>query len=452
MQGQTVHSRLLAVSVLVTALIPAPASPQAGPPPWPSFRGPDASGVAADGRPPVSWSLASRREGDRHVVWRTAVPGLGPSSPIVWGDRVYLTTAVAPGAAARSLRTGDVDAAGIDAAADLAAHQWQLLALDRATGKVLWTRTAHQGVPRVKRHVKGSHASATPATNGSVIVALLGSEGLFAFDMQGTLLWRQDLGVLDVGLRDDPAYQWGPASSPVIAGDRVIVQNDRQQDSFLAAFELQTGAPAWRSARDELPSWSTPIVHRSGPRTTVVTNSPRFIRGHDAATGRELWRVEDPEGEVKVSTPTLAGDLVIVTGGYPPAGRPIYAIRVADGSIAWRHERGSPYTSTPIVVDGLLYVVTDNGILSVYRADSGERLYQQRLPAAGGSYSASPVSAGGRVYFTSEDGSVFVVRAGRTYALLASNEMDALCFATPAISGDLLLVRTATDLFALAER
>jgi outer membrane protein assembly factor BamB len=345
-----------------------------------------------------------------------------------------------------------VDAAGIDAAADLAAHQWQLLALDRATGKVLWTRTAHQGVPRVKRHVKGSHASATPATNGSVIVALLGSEGLFAFDMQGTLLWRQDLGVLDVGLRDDPAYQWGPASSPVIAGDRVIVQNDRQQDSFLAAFELQTGAPAWRSARDELPSWSTPIVHRSGPRTTVVTNSPRFIRGHDAATGRELWRVEDPEGEVKVSTPTLAGDLVIVTGGYPPAGRPIYAIRVADGSIAWRHERGSPYTSTPIVVDGLLYVVTDNGILSVYRADSGERLYQQRLPAAGGSYSASPVSAGGRVYFTSEDGSVFVVRAGRTYALLASNEMDALCFATPAISGDLLLVRTATDLFALAER
>jgi outer membrane protein assembly factor BamB len=258
--------------------------------------------------------------------------------------------------------------------------------------------------------------------------------------------------VLDVGLRDDPTYQWGPASSPVIAGDRVIVQNDRQKDSFLAAFDLETGAPVWRSTRDEWPSWSTPVVHRSAARTTIVTNSPHFIRGHDAATGRELWRVEDPEGEVKVSTPTVAGDLVIVSGGYPPAGRPIYAIRVADGSVVWRHERGSPYTSTPIVVNGLLYIVTDNGILSVYRAASGERLYQQRLPPAGGSYSASPVSAGGRVYFTSEDGSVFVVRAGPAYALLATNDMGALCFATPAISGDLLLVRTATDLFALAER
>ena len=446
--------RSVIVLGLAASLVPLLSAQSPSPPqPWPSFRGPGASGVATDGHPPVRWNIAAPREADRHVVWRTPLPGLGHSSPIVWGDRVYVTSAVAPDAVSRSLKTGDVDAAGIDSAADAGPHQWQLLALDRATGRVLWTRTAHEGVPRVKRHVKASHASATPATNGEVIVAMLGSEGLFAFDMQGAVLWRQDLGVLDLGLRDDPTYQWGPASSPVIAGDRVIVQNDhRQKDSFLAAFDLRTGAQLWRTSRDEWSSWSTPALHQSASRTTVITNSPHFIRGYDAATGREVWRLPDPDGEVKVSTPVLAGDLVIVTGGYPSAGRPIYAIRAADGAVAWRHERGSPYTSTPIVVDGLLYVVTDNGILSVYRAASGDRLYQQRLPAAGGSYSASPVSARGRVYFTSEDGSIFVVRAGPAYGLLASNDMDALCFATPAISGDLLLVRTATDLFALAER
>lgn len=415
---------------------------------WPSFRGPRGSGVAAASRPPLRWNVAT----SANVAWRTAIAGLGHSSPIVSGDRIYLTTAVSTSPAAQALAVGDVDRVGIDPAKDVVPHEWRVLALERATGKIIWSRTVHRGVPRVRRHMKSSHASATPATNGRVIVALLGSEGLFAFDLEGTELWRKDLGVLSVGLADDPTYEWGPASSPVIHGDVVVVQNDRYRDSFVIAFDATSGQELWRSRREELPAWTTPLVHSGSATPVVVTNSPRFIRGHDLATGRERWRVQDSGGEVKVSTPIAAGDLAIVTGGYPSGGRPIYAIRVGDGSVAWRVERGSPYTSTPLAHDGLLYIVTDNGIFSAYRIGDGTRVYQQRLPSKGAGFSASPVLADGRIYLASEDGEVFVVRAGPTFELLATNDMNEVCMATPAIAGDLLLVRTKTHLYALGER
>ena len=414
---------------------------------WPSFRGPSGSGVSTTARPPVRWNVAS----SANVAWRTPIAGLGHSSPIVWGDRIYLTTAVSPAAASQQLVLGDSDRAGIDPAKDVVPHEWRVMALDRASGKIVWSRTVHQGVPRVRRHVKSSHASATPATNGRVLVALLGSEGLFAFDLNGTELWRKDLGVLSVGLADDPTYEWGPASSPVIHGNVVVVQNDRYRDSFVIAFDATSGKEVWRSNRDEMPAWTTPLVHAGGASPTVVTNSPRFIRGHDLRTGRERWRVQDPGGEVKVSTPIAAGDLAIVTGGYPSAGRPIYAIRVGDGSIAWRQERGSPYTSTPLAHEGLLYIVTDNGILSAYQIADGTRVYQQRLPSKAGGFSASPVFAGGRLYLASEDGEVFVVRAGPKFELLATNDMNEVCMATPAFAGDLMLIRTKTHLYALRE-
>jgi len=321
--------------------------------------------------------------------------------------------------------------------------------VDRATGRIAWSRTAHEGVPRVKRHVKSTHASATPATDGRIVVAMFGSEGLVAFDINGNELWRKDLGALAVGLADEPEYEWGPASSPVIAGDRVIVQNDRYKDSFLAAYDLKTGKEVWRASREERPSWATPLVHVRAGVSTIVVVSPLFVRGHDLATGRELWRLPDPDGQVKVSTPIAAGDLAIVTGGWPSAARPITAVRVRDGSRVWQLERGSPYTTTPIVYDDLLYVVTDNGILSAYQVADGTRVYQTRLSPAARSFSASPVAAAGRLYFTSEDGQVIVIRAGRTFQVLATNDMNDVCMATPALSGDLLLIRTKTMLYAL---
>jgi outer membrane protein assembly factor BamB len=307
----------------------------------------------------------------------------------------------------------------------------------------------------MKRHVKASHASATPATDGRSIVALLGSEGLFCFDMNGTLKWRADLGVMDVGLVDDPSMQWGPASSPVIHGNMVIVQNDRHKDSYLAAFDLATGKQIWRAPHDEFPSWATPTVVEAAGRTEIVTNSGKYIRGFDAKSGRELWRFSDNNTQVKVPTPIVAGDVVILTGGYPPGGRPVYAIKpggsgeLGPGAVAWKTDRGASYTSTPLLYDGILYVCTDNGILSAYDPKTGQRFYQNRIGPGGAGFSASPVGAGGRIYLASEDGDLFVVKAGRTFELLSTNPMGAILMATPAISGNTLIVRTGTHLVAI---
>jgi outer membrane protein assembly factor BamB len=432
---------LLALTLLLSAAAPAAAQN------WPAFRGPDASGVAAGGRPPSTWDAAT----SKNVAWKTAIPGLAHSSPIVWGDRVYVTTAVAASGPA-SVAKG---AAGIDSAKDMVSHTWRLIAIERATGSIAWNREVHRGTPRLKRHVKSSHASATPATNGRLIVALFGSEGLFCFDMTGALQWRQDLGLMDVGLVDDPSFQWGPASSPTLFENMVIVQNDRHKDSFVAAFDLATGKELWRAAHDEYPSWATPAVARSGSRVEIVTNGGKFIRGLDAKTGRELWRLSDNLTQVKVPTPIVSGDTVIVTGGYPSGGRPIYAIRLGGSgdltpkSLAWSTERGSPYTGTPLLYDGLLYVCTDNGILSAYDAGTGDRVYQQRVGPGSSGFSASPVAADGRLYLASEDGDVFVIRAGRTYELVATNRMGEVTMATPALSGNMLIVRTQTQLVGI---
>jgi outer membrane protein assembly factor BamB len=413
---------------------------------WPSFRGPDASGVEAAGQPPTSWDV----DAGTNVAWKTPIPGLGHSSPVVWGDRIFVTSAVplpGPGGDAGAGADSTVILKEVGSIPNRARHAWRLYCLDRATGRVLWERTAHEGMPKAKRHAKASQASATAATDGTHVVAMMGSEGLYAFDMAGTPLWTKDLGHLNVGYVDDKSEEWGPGSSPVIHDGVVIVQNDRHADSYVAAFDVSTGVEKWRIGRDEMPSWATPLVHR-GTRTTVITNSPKAIRGHDAATGKELWQIADGT-QVKVPTPVVFEDLVIVTGGWPAGGRPIFAIKAATGEVAWKLDRGSPYTTTPLVYQGVLYVMVDNGVLSAYDARSGRRFYQQRLARDAGGFSASPVAAAGRVYLPSEDGVMFVVRAGRTYQLLARNDMKAMMLATPAIVGDTLFVRTRSHLVAL---
>jgi outer membrane protein assembly factor BamB len=425
---------------LSTVLTAAPAAPDN----WPSFRGTAAAGVAAAAAPPATWDLAA----GRNVVWSAAVPGLGHSSPVVWGDRVFVTSALTVDkAGAGTTETGVAQERGDPAAG--ARRSWRTYCLDRATGRILWERTAFEGAPRVKHHAKASHASATPVTDGRYVVTMMGSEGLYTYDMDGRLIWKHDLGRLNQGYVDDQAEEWGPASSPILHGDVVIVQNDRHADSYLAAFDAATGRERWRVSRDEMPSWATPAII-PGTSPTIVTNSPRFIRGHDAATGRELWRVADG-AQVKVPTPIVAGDLVIVTGGWPNGGQPIYAIRAATGEVAWKLPKGSPYTPTPIVYDGVLYVCIDTGVLSAYDVATGRRIYQQRIAPDAGGFSASPVAAAGRLYFASEDGVVFVVRAGRKFELIARNDMRAMCLATPALSGDMLLVRTRTHVHALRE-
>ena len=420
---------------------------------WPSFRGTNASGVA-DGAPtPVSWNAPA----GQNVLWKAPIAGLSVSSPIVWGDRVFVSTAISsdPDAKFRHGLYGDVEPSN-----DVSVHEWRLIALDKRTGKVLWDRLAHKGVPKTKRHPKSSQASPTPVTDGRHVVVSFGSEGLYAYDVEGKPLWKQDLGVLNSGWFYDPDYEWGLGSSPIIWQNLVIVQCDIQKESFVAAFDVTTGKPAWRTPREEIPGWSTPTIYQNASHAELVTQGTNFIRGYDPKSGAELWRLSG-NSEVTVPTPIVTKDLIVVTNGYRGV-QPIFAIKpgargditlkgeeTKSENIAWSTKRGGPYMPTPVIYGDYLYVCLNNGVLSAYKLGTGERVYQERLGGKGGAFSASPVAADGKVYLASEDGDVFVVKAGPSYELLATNPIGEVLMATPAISGGVILVRSMKHLYAI---
>ena len=420
---------------------------------WPSFRGPNASGIIEGSKPPVTWDLEKKQ----NILWSTAIPGLSHASPIVWDNRVFVISSIS-----ETKPTFQAKDRGIGLANDDAKHTWHIYSIDKRDGRILWTNQPYEGVPKAKRHVKASQANSTPVTDGRYVVAVFGSEGMACYNFSdGKLFWKQDLGVLDPGLWDDKNSSWGHSSSPIIYRDLVIVQADGHKQSFIAAFNLKDGKQRWRVERNEITSWSTPAIYQGKNRTDLIANGGRFIRGYDPMTGKEIWRFSDNDTQVKMQAPLIANDLIYVTGGYPP-GRAMYAFRpgaVGDISLkagetkndflAWNTTSGSPYTPTPIVYGDLFYVLADNGVLSAYDAKTGERIYQQRLPS---SFSASPVAADGRLYLASEDGDVFVVKAGRQYELLSRNVMGQPLMATPALSQGMLLLRGENAIFAIGQR
>lgn len=416
----------------------------AAPQNWPSFRGPHASGVADGQRPPTHWDV----EKGSPRLWKTPIPGLGHSCPVVWGDRVFVTTAVSSDPASE-FKPGLYGAG--TSAKDVSKHSWRVYCLDKNTGKVLWERTACEGVPKLKRHIKSSHANATPATDGKHLVVSFASEGLYGYDLDGKLLWKRDLGLVDAGAFNDPDLQWGAGSSPVLYRGRVIVQCDRQKESFLAAYDADTGNPVWSTPRDEPPSWATPTIYEGPRRVELIANGTNYIRGYDPLRGKELWRL-GRNSQITVPTPVAGGGLIYVTSGYYPI-QPIYAVRAgATGDItlrgtaesseqvAWSKKRGGPYMPTPLLYGNYLYTCSNNGTVACYEARTGRQVYQERL--ASGGYSASPVAADGRLYFTSEEGEVSVVKAGPAFELLAVNPLGDVCMATPAISDGRIFFRT----------
>ncbi len=422
---------------------------------WPSFRGPAASGVADKQNLPSAWDSA---KGVR-VLWKTPIPGLAHSSPIVWGDRVFLTTAV-------SRRSDVTFKRGLygegTASDDVSVQQWKVLCLDRATGRLFWERIAYEGVPKEKRHIKATYANATPATDGRVVVAFFGSHGLYAYDLDGRPLWKRDLGRLDVGAYDAPDYEWGTASSPILDGERVIVQCDQQKGSFLIALDRNTGETIWRTERDELPSWGTPAIYPGKARTELVTNGSNFIRGYDAATGKELWRLGG-SSKITAPTPVYSGELIVVASGRRPEA-PIFVIRAgAAGDItppaesgnrwvAWSKQQRGPYMPTPLIYRDSLYVLGNAGIFDCYNLKTGDEIYRRRIPHQGSGFSASPVASDGKIFLPSEDGDIFVIKAGPQFELLSKNEMGEPLMATPAIAGGMLIVRTEHHLWAIGER
>lgn len=424
---------------------------------WPGFRGPAASGLAPDGaNPPISFD---GKEG-KNMLWKTPIPGLAHASPVIWGDRVFIATAISSDP--KRFRWGAYG--DVEPSDDVAKHTWKVYALDLKTGKIVWEVVSHEGPPKTKRHPKSSQASSTPATDGKHLAVFFGSEGLFMYDLNGKLIWKKDLGNLNAGWFYDPDYEWAMGSSPVFFKNTVIVQCDIQKNSFIAAFDADTGKEVWRTMRDEIPSWSSPTVVDGPKGPELVTTATGATRGYDPATGKLLWTLTSRNSEVVTPTPFAAQGLVFVTAGYPPV-QPIWAIKPggrgeiapAEGKtqsdqIAWSTQRGGPYMPTPIVVGDLLYVVQNNGVLAAYNAKTGERAYQNRVTPKTSVHTASPVAGGGRLYFASEDGDIFVVKTGAVFELLASNPVGEPLMATPAISGQTLIVRGQNHIFAFEEK
>jgi outer membrane protein assembly factor BamB len=446
-----------ASSAAVSSPVNAPSlstAPRSRALPWPAFRGTNAGG-AADGQGAIAqWDAST----GKNIRWKTPIPGLATSSPIVWGDRVIVAAAASD--QDTTFRTGLYgDVKPVD---DLSRHSFRLYALDRATGRVVWDREVFSGAPLTRRHTKSSQANSTPVTDGRHIVAVFGAIGLIVcYDMEGALRWKKDLGALDSGWFLDPTYQWGHSSSPVIYKSSVIVQADQAKGSFLAAFDLGSGREIWRTPRpDEISTWGTPTILSGAKGDELVTNGTK-VRGYDPATGALLWTL-GPNSEIAIGTPVVHGDVVYVTAGYPPV-RPVYAVRAgargdislppgrtASEAVAWSHDRDGTYISTPIVYRDQLYTLNQNGILTAYAAATGERIYRVRV-GGGGAFSASPVAADGRLYLASEDGEVFVVAAGPTYVELARNVMGEVIMATPAISDGLIIVRTLRHVWGISE-
>ena len=443
----------LLASLLFPAALPAevPADTH-----WPSFRGRAARGVAEGFATPVQWDVAK----GENLKWKTAISGLGHSSVVVWGERLFVTTAVRQGER-EELKVGLYG--DIKPVNDDSIHQFELHCLDRNDGRVRWSRTVHEGVPRIQRHPKSSHANSTPATDGERVVAFFGSEGLYCYDMEGQLQWKRDFGVLDAGFFMVPSAQWGFASSPVLYDGKVIIQADVQKDSFLAVLDLEDGHDIWRVSRDDVPTWSTPTVYAPAEGTAqIILNGFKHIGGYDLASGHQLWHMQGG-GDIPVPRPIVAHDLIFITNAH---GRqaPIYAIRpdargdisLAEGTtanegIAWSLTRDGGYMPTPIAYGDYLYVLRDNGVLSCFNARTGERLYKERLGGGGSGFSSSPVAADGRIYITNEYGEVYVIQAGPEFEQLAVNELGEIHLSTPAISAGVLFFRTRGHVVAIAE-
>lgn len=421
---------------------------------WPSFRGPNASGIAENYATPVFWDV----ESSKNIQWKIPIPGLAHSSPIVWGDCIFVTTAT--GEAEAELKVGLYGSvAPVD---DDSVHEWKVYCLDKKSGKVIWEKTAHKGVPKVKRHPKATHANTTPATDGEHVVAFFGSEGLYCYDMQGKLMWKKDFGLLDSAFFMMPKAQWEFASSPIIHQGIVIVQCDALNTQFLAALDIKTGEEIWRTPRDDVPAWSTPTVHVGEKRTQIIVNGFKHIGGYDFKTGKELWKISGG-GDIPIPTPVVGHGMVFINSAH---GRlsPIYAIKLeskgnislkadetSNESIVWSVRRGGSYLLTPLIYGDYLYNLQWNGSLSCYHAKTGELVYREQLGKMT-AFSASGVAADGKLYFSSEEGGIFVLNAGPEFQVLATNSMKDECMATPAISEGNLYFRTHHYLVAVSEK
>jgi outer membrane protein assembly factor BamB len=402
---------------------------------WPQWRGPLSTGEAPHADPPLSWS-----EHD-NVKWKTPIPGEGDSTPIVWGDRVFLLAAVPTG-------TNAAAPAAPQAPAEI--YQFVVLCLDRPTGKVLWQRAARQEAPHEGRQENNTFASASPVTDGRLLLAFFGSRGLHCYDFEGNLKWARDFGKMKTKMG------FGEGSSPALWGDRVVINWDQEGDDFIAALDTASGQELWRTPRDASTGWSTPLIVEDHGRRQVIVNASKKVRAYDLASGKELWSCAGQTANA-IPSPVSAAGIVYLTSGF--RGSALQAIRLgragdltAGDAIVWSHSKNTPYVPSPLLTDNFLYVLSGNdAILSCFDARNGQPYFEhERLEAIHAVY-ASPVAARDRVYILSREGACVVLRKGPQPAVLAVNKVaDDHCDASLALAGKDLLLRTRQSLYCLS--
>jgi outer membrane protein assembly factor BamB len=417
---------------------------------WPGWRG-DGLGISPEKDLPLEWGE------DRGVRWKVPLPGAGHSSPIVWEDRVFVTTAVAGDPNVESFR-GGVYMGGNRAKPDDSEYAYQVLCLDVNDGRILWSKTVATERPKTRRHTKNTYASETPVTDGRHVFASFGSAGLHCLDFEGNVVWQRDLGLLRV------QRGWGTGSSPILFRDTVIVNCDSDDDSCIIAFDKSTGDPVWRTERKEGASWATPLLVEADGRTTIVTNATKRMRGYDAGTGTLQWECAGGS-MIVVPTPVVSHGLIFVSSGHnlmPP--QPIVAIRPeATGDItprkgefkshgvAWSHLTGGPYVTSPLAVGDYLYVPLDKGSLTCYEAQTGKPVYGKQELGTRNTITAAPVAGEDRIYLQTEDGECYVVKQGREFEILAVNKLDGVFCASPAVSGGRFFLRSRKHLYCIGK-
>ncbi len=418
---------------------------------WPRFRGPDASGVADDDpRLPDTWSKTE------NVKWAAAIPGWGWSSPIVWGKRVFLTSAVSDKEYEKP-KKGLYQGFGRPEPPE-GVHRWMVYCLDLDSGEMLWEREAHRDQPEFPRHPKNTYASETPTTDGRRLYVLFGDLGLYCYDLDGRPLWLHRVE------RKATLFNYGAAASPVVHDGQVIMVYDNQVDSYIAAFDAETGTRRWRSPRKERSTWATPFVWENELRTEIVTAGYHKIRSYDLQ-GNVLWELDGRMSNLVIPSPFAALGTVFVTSGYVgDFHRPVYAIKPGAAGditpddepaesphIAWYQPKAGPYNPSPIVYGDYYYTLLDRGMFTCHDARTGEEVYGRTRFPAGASFTSSPWAYNGKLFCLSEDGDTFVIEAGPEFKVLHTNSLGELCLASPAVVQGKLLLRTATTLYCIGK-
>jgi outer membrane protein assembly factor BamB len=412
---------------------------------WPQWRGPFFNGMAR-GDAPTVWSDT------KNIKWKTEIPGRGFSTPVMWGDRIFLTTAIPSGKPAAEPAPAEGRRAG-GGAGPLVEHKFEVLCLDRKTGKILWQRTAKVATPHEGYHrTYGSFASNSPITDGRYVYAFFGSRGLYVYDFNGKLIWEKDFGV-QMKMR----LAFGEGAAPLLSKDQLFLVFDHEAGSFMVAIDKRNGKELWRSQRDEPSSWSTPLAIEHNGRIEIIVPATNKVRSYDARNGKVLWESAGLGSNV-IPVPVHHNGMVVVMSGHRDPK--LMAIKLGkDGdisgsdAIAWSHTRGVAYTTSPVLYDNKLYVVTDNGLVSAFNATTGEPFYTQTRLPKGYNLKASPVGANGKLYLATEDGDVVVLKMGEKFEVLSVNTLeDQVFIATPVIADGEIYLRGQNTLFCISEK